>query len=144
MTVFVPPERLREFSADEKRAVVEGYYSQPWGMRKRWLEAEGIPYGQLTVWKSQYAGGNLETGLTPRENVSVNEFDIVEVKRLKEQMAKLLEEKEQLEKQLADQDARLAEKDVLLRQRDEQTAAHARAVESLGKAIAIMQKRIDS
>ena len=144
MSVFVPPERLVEFSAEEKRAVVEGYYSQPWGVRQRWLESQGIPYERFKVWGRQYAGGSLETGLTPRENVSVNEFDIVEVKRLKEQMATLLEEKEQLEKQLADQSARLAEKDVLLRKRDEQAAAHARAVESLGKAIAIKHKHLDS
>lgn len=62
--------------------------------------------------------------------------DVNEIRRLKD-LTKSLEQR------VAELEGALEEKDKQLSIKDEQNAAHARPVDSLGKAIAIMQKHTD-
>ena len=97
-----------------------------------------IPYGgkRKYLWNKQFFAGDMDTGQTPRKNVRMDASDVNEIRRLKDLS-------ESLEQRVAELEGALEEKDKQLRIKDEQNAAHARAVDSLGRSIAIMQKYTD-
>lgn len=138
MTVVIPPtsRASEEFTTEQKREIIMTYAQIPYGGKKKYLAKIGITYKVLNRWNKQFIAGDIDTGLTPRKNVRMNTSDIHEIRRLKD-LTKSLEQR------VAELEGALEEKDKQLSMKDEQNAAHARAVDSLGKAIAIMQKYTD-
>ena len=143
MTVVIPAVAVEEFSADQKREVVMRYQETPHGKKGLYLESIGVSRDRVKTWRKQLIAGNIDTGLTPRENVRMSASDVNEIRRLQELTESLSSRIAELEGELEEKDKQLVAKDEQLSVKDEQNAAHARAVDSLGKAIAIMQKYTD-
>ncbi|MGV0351962.1 transposase [Corynebacterium guaraldiae] len=136
MTISIPPEDMvpqGRYTAEQKEKVVLEYYSVKHGQRRKYLDSIGVSYSSFKRWRKQFAGGDLVTGLTPRHNIPVCPENINEYKRLRKSNEALSDEIARLKQQLA-------EKDEIIARKAEQTEAHCRAVDAMGKAIAIMQK----
>lgn len=126
MTVVIPSQSEHNFSPDDRREVVITYYCAPHGSRIAYLNSRGIKYEWFRRWRLQYFGGDIDRGITPRDNVVMTPKDSAEIKRLYSENTALKDELAKVKEELA--------------QTREQSTAHAKAVDALGKAIATMQK----
>lgn len=119
----------RVYSPEEKREHVVNYFSCKHGFKNAYLQEHDLTTRQLYRWRDQLIGGDIDTGLIPRKTVVMSHDEANEMKRLRALAKEQQKQIEQLQLQLAE--------------KERQTQAHARAVDSLGKAIAIMHGRID-
>lgn len=109
------------FTALEIREFVYDYHRQPYGQKRVWLAARGIPYHRLKRWRLSVFDGDLDRGLIPREGM-----DMTSAPARRAALARIASA-EQTEAELARLRARVHEL--------EQTN------EALGKAIGLLHAR---
>ncbi len=56
------------YTDDEVRDFVYEYERQPWGTKRKWLDAQRIGIGTFRRWRRTVFDGDLDTGLIPRED----------------------------------------------------------------------------
>ena len=59
------------FTAVEIREFVFGYQAQPYGQKRAWLAAHGVPEYRLRRWRAAVFEGDLDRGLVPRDSGAV-------------------------------------------------------------------------
>lgn len=111
------------YTAEQIRGIVEGYYRQPYGARRSWLEGQGISYHRFLRWRYSVYAGDLERGLIARTGggLSMNH---------------------ERQKRLArDRDAVLAARDAEIARLTARLVAAERTNDVLGKAIGLLHTR---
>ena len=118
-----------DFSAAKKREIVLEYGQAPWGQKRDVLDKYGVTIHSIKKWRKLAVIGGLDRPPVPRKNVSMDEFAAAEIARLKAERIQLLDQIAAMQEQL--------------RQGEERDLHRIRAIDAMGKAIAIMQKNIE-
>ena len=120
----------REFTVEEKRALVYAHLDCAHGTKGQFLLEHGVSIDQMRTWRLQVMADTLERGLVPRGGVAVSRDEA-------KALARLAREAEQLRAQLASE---RAEHERILAAKEAELATQQRAVDALGKAIEILQQ----
>ena len=141
MTVSLPPRaelKTKSLSAAQRREIALGYIQCPHGAKQDYAASMGVRAGTVRQWVAALADGDLETGLLPRKTGRMTGEDVAEIRRLE----RALVDKDKIIARMEAEKAREAAEFATQRQKWEETdAAWRRAVDGLGKAIEVMQKR---
>lgn len=87
----------RDRSAQEKREHVLAYLACPWGGKAAYLVEHGITKNQLYAWKAAVADGDLDGNRIPRKTGQMTRDDVAEIRRLRQENARLVAAKEKAE-----------------------------------------------
>lgn len=79
----------RDLSPDDKREHVLAYVSAPWGTKAAYLSEHAITKDQLYAWKAAVADGDLDADKIPRQTGTMTSDDVAEIRRLREEIARL-------------------------------------------------------
>ena len=107
----------RLFTVEQKRDIVAEYEAAPWGTKADVLRAYGVSGRQVTDWRAARDAGILEVGATVQRPVATPRAESAEIARLRREVARL-------------------EAEVV--RAHEETAARQAALETLGKATALL------
>jgi transposase-like protein len=115
-------------TAEQKRGLVYAYVAAPYGSKGEYLREHGVTDRQMRTWRAQVFAGTLELGLIPRGGAMVSPEESAA-------LARLIKENRSLQEQLA---AQQVEHEQAVAAKDAELAVQLRAVDALGKAIAIL------